>query len=155
YLEDYAYFVHGLLNLYQATRDKRWLDEARSLTDAMIKHHADDKRGGFYFTAHDHEKLFVRHKDQYDGAQPSGNSVALRNLTRLAWLTGEKRYREEAEKGFKAFVVPLKQYPTGLTTMLLGLEEFLSRGERKAMPGEEARKVNGDRIGQIAGGIRN
>jgi uncharacterized protein YyaL (SSP411 family) len=130
YLEDYAFFVHGLLALYDATGDKRWLDEARSLTDTMMKHHGDEKRGGFFFTAHDHEKLFVRHKDQYDGAQPSGNSVALRNLVRLARLTGERRYRDEAEKGFKAFAMPMRQYPTGLTTMLMGLEEFLDSGAK-------------------------
>ena len=126
YLEDYAYLVHGLLNLHDATGEQRWLDEARRLTDAMIQHHGDAKRGGFFFTAHDHEKLFARHKDQYDGAQPSGNSVALRNLARLAKLTGEKGYRAEAEKGFKAFVVAMKRSPLGATAMLMGLEEFLA-----------------------------
>jgi uncharacterized protein len=125
YLEDYAFLVHGLMNLYDATADKRWLDEARALTDAMIKHHLDAKHGGFYFTANDHEKLFARSKDQYDGAQPSGNSVALRNLARLARLTGDKGYREEAERGFKAFAASMKQSPTGLTMMLMGLSEWL------------------------------
>jgi uncharacterized protein len=126
YLEDYAFLGDGLLNLHNATGDKRWLDEARNLTDAMIRHHGDAKRGGFFFTAHDHEKLFARHKDQYDGAQPCGNSIALRNLARLAKLTGDKRYREEAEKGFKSFLASLKSSPTGLTAMLMGLEEFLT-----------------------------
>jgi uncharacterized protein YyaL (SSP411 family) len=138
YLDDYAFLVHGLLNLHDATGEKRWLDDARSLTEAMIKHHGDAKRGGFFFTAHDHEKLFARHKDQYDGAQPSGNSVALRNLSRLWRLTGDKTYRDEAEKGFKAFVVYLKRSPTGETTMLMGLEEFLQdekkAGEKKTAP---------------------
>jgi uncharacterized protein len=126
YLEDYAFVVHGLLNLHDATADKRWLDEAGALTDAMIKYHSDAKHGGFYFTANDHEKLFARNKDQYDGAQPSGNSVALRNLARLARLTGDKGYRTEAEKGFKAFVAAMKSSPTGLTAMLMGLDEFLA-----------------------------
>jgi uncharacterized protein YyaL (SSP411 family) len=126
YLEDYAFLVDGLLNLHSATGDKRWLAEARNLTDAMIRHHGDAKRGGFFFTAHDHEKLFARHKDQYDGAQPCGNSIALRNLARLAKLTGDKRYRDEAEKGFKSFLVSLKSTPTGLTAMLMALEEFLT-----------------------------
>jgi uncharacterized protein len=127
YLEDYAFLVHGLLNLHEATGDKRWLTEARSLTDAMVKHHGDDKRGGFFFAAHDHEKLFVRHKDQYDGPQPSGNSVALRNLVRLARLTGEGRYRDLAEQGFKSFLLSLRTSPTGMTMMLLALDEFLPK----------------------------
>jgi uncharacterized protein YyaL (SSP411 family) len=127
YLEDYALLVYGLLNLHDASGEKRWLDEARSLTDVMIAHHADAKRGGFFFTAHAHEKLFARHKDQYDGTQPSGNSVAMWNLTRLAKLTGEKRYRDEAERGFQAFAPALQKNPTGLTVMLMGLEEFLGR----------------------------
>jgi uncharacterized protein YyaL (SSP411 family) len=131
YLEDYAFLVHGLLNLHDATGDKRWLDDARSLTDVMIQHHSDVKHGGYYFTANDHEKLFARNKDQYDGAQPSGNSVALRNLARLARLTGDKRYRDEAEKGFRAFVAAMKRSPTGLTTMLMGLDEFLAAQEGK------------------------
>src|SRR5258708_28418532 len=78
YLDDYAYFVHGLLNLHDATKDARWLDEAKTLTDQMIEHYGD-KSGGFYYTSNDHEKLFARSKDQYDAAQPSGNSLAARN----------------------------------------------------------------------------
>jgi uncharacterized protein YyaL (SSP411 family) len=127
YLEDYAYLIQGLLHLYEAGGDKRWLTEARGLTDVMLKHYADEKRGGFFFTAHDHEKLFVRHKDQYDGPQPSGNSVALYDLVRLAKLTGEKKYREVAEEGFKAFLVGMRQSPGGVTTMLLALDEFLGK----------------------------
>ena len=59
----------------------------------MIEFHGDKKRGGFFFTVHDHEKLFARSKDQYDGAQPSGNSVAARNLVRLWNKTGDDAYR--------------------------------------------------------------
>jgi uncharacterized protein YyaL (SSP411 family) len=125
YLEDYAFLVYGLLRLHEATSNKRWLDDARSLTDTMIQHHADAKHGGFYFTANDHEKLFARSKDQYDGAQPAGNSVALWNLARLAQLTGDKKYNEEAARGLKAFGPSLKESPTGLAFMLMGLDEFL------------------------------
>ena len=78
YLEDYAFLVHGLLNLHDATGDKKWLDAGKELTDTMIEFHGDKKQGGFFFTAHDHEKLFARGKPLIDGAQPSGNSVAAR-----------------------------------------------------------------------------
>jgi uncharacterized protein YyaL (SSP411 family) len=125
YLEDYAFLVHGLLNLHEATGDKRWLKEAAALTNAMVKHHGEEKKGGYYFTAHDHEKLFARHKDQYDGAQPAGNSLALSNLARLWGASGEKRYQQEAEKGFRAFAGTLRSNPASLTTMLLGLDIYL------------------------------
>jgi uncharacterized protein YyaL (SSP411 family) len=125
YLEDYAFLVHGLLSLHAATGQKKWLDQARSLTDTMIRFHGDPKAGGYYFTANDHEKLFARSKDQYDGAQPSGNSMALENLVRLWRATGEERYRAEAERGFRAFAGALRAAPASLTTMARALDLYL------------------------------
>ena len=93
YLDDYAFLVHGLLTLHDVTGEKKWLVEARALTDTMVKYHADPDGGGFFYTANDAEKLFARAKDQYDGAHPSGNSVAARGLVRLWQKTGEDRYR--------------------------------------------------------------
>src|SRR5262249_8740060 len=63
YLDDYAYLVHGLLALHEVTGEKRWLDEAKALTDTMIKFHGDEKTGAFFYTSNDHEKLFARAKD--------------------------------------------------------------------------------------------
>jgi uncharacterized protein len=125
YLDDYAYLVHGLLCLHDATKDKKWLDQARALTDVMVKYHADDRSGGFFYTSNDHEKLFARGKDQYDGAQPSGNSVAAHNLVQLWQKTGEERYRELARKTFKAFAPSMKENPSGLTTMAEALALYL------------------------------
>jgi uncharacterized protein YyaL (SSP411 family) len=125
YLDDYAYLVHGLLCLHDATKDKKWLDEARALTDAMVKHYGDEKGGGFYYTSNDHEKLFARGKDQYDGVQPSGNSMAAHNLVRLWQKTGEERYRALAEKTFKTFAMSMRDNPAGLTTMAEALAMYL------------------------------
>jgi hypothetical protein len=130
YLDDYAYLVHGLLELHEATGDKKWLDEAKALTDVMVKHHGD-KDGGFFFTSADHEKLFARAKDQYDGAQPSGNSVAARNLVRLAKLTGDKTYAEQAEKTLKAFAGAMKNNPGGATAMAEALSLHLDANPKK------------------------
>ncbi|HXG10720.1 MAG TPA: thioredoxin domain-containing protein [Gemmataceae bacterium] len=124
YLDDYAFLVHGLLCLHDATGEKRWLDEAKALTDTMVKWHAD-KQGGFFYTSNDHEKLFARAKDQYDGAQPSGNSAAAKNLVRLWVKTGDDRYRQLAEKSFKVFAGTLKANPTSLTTMAEALAMYL------------------------------
>jgi uncharacterized protein YyaL (SSP411 family) len=132
YLEDYAYLVHGLLNLHDATREQKWLDEAQALTDTMIRFHGDDKAGGFYFTASDHEQLFARSKDQYDGAQPSGNSMAARNLVRLWIATGAERYRKEAERTFRTFAGSLKTYGPGLVTMAHALDLYLDRQAAKS-----------------------
>jgi uncharacterized protein YyaL (SSP411 family) len=141
YLEDYAFLVHGLLNLHDATKNRKWLDEARALTDTMIKHFGDAKRGGYFFTAHDHEKLFARTKEQFDGAQPSGNSVALRNLVRLWSATGEERYRSEAERSFKALAGSVRLAPTGTTALLQALDMYLDVKEAK--PKKEAPRKEG------------
>jgi uncharacterized protein YyaL (SSP411 family) len=129
YLDDYAFLVHGLLTLHDATGEKKWLDLARALTETMVKYHGDPD-GGFFYTSNDHEKLFARAKDQYDGAHPSGNSVAARNLVRLWQKTGEERYRQLAEKTLQAFAGPLKGNPTGLTTMAEALARYLDAGKK-------------------------
>jgi uncharacterized protein YyaL (SSP411 family) len=125
YLDDYAFLIHGLLCLHDATKEKRWLDEAKALTDKMIELHGDAKNGGFFYTANDHEKLFARAKDQYDGAQPSGNSIATRNLVLLWSKTGDAKYRDLAEKSFKAFAGGLKASPSSMTAMAEALAIYL------------------------------
>ncbi len=131
YLDDYAYLVHGLLCLHDATGDKRWLDEAKALTDVMIQYHADKDAGAFFYTANDAEKLFARAKDQYDGAQPSGNSVAARDLVRLWIKTGKEKYAKEAERTFKALAAPLKSSPASLPALADALALYLDSKERK------------------------
>jgi uncharacterized protein YyaL (SSP411 family) len=124
YLDDYAFLVDGLLNLHQTTGDARWLNEARALTDLMARYHGDEN-GGFYYTASDHEKMIARGKDVHDGAQPSGNSVAVRNLLRLAAKTGEGRYRDSAERTLRTFTVELEQTPTALPALAAAVDQFL------------------------------
>ena len=131
YLEDYAFLAHGLLALHEATKDTKWLTAARQLTDTMIAFHGDKRTGGYYFTAHDHEKLFARSKDQYDGAQPSANSVAARNLVRLYAKTGEAKYVEEASRSFRSFAASLKNYPAGLTALAFALDLHIEAAEKK------------------------
>jgi uncharacterized protein len=131
YLDDYAFLVHGLLCLHDATKEKRWLDEAKRLTDSMVKFHADDKQGGFFYTSNDHEKLFARGKEQYDGAQPSSNSMAARNLVRLWQKTGEERYARLVAKTFQALAGPLKENPGSLTALADALGMYLEEKSAK------------------------
>jgi uncharacterized protein YyaL (SSP411 family) len=125
YLDDYAFLAHGLLCLHDVTGDKRWLDEARALTDTMVKFYEDPKDGAFFYTSNDHEKLFARLKDQYDSAQPAANSVAARNLVRLWVKTGDEKYAKLAERTFRALAGPLKANPTGLTALADALGLYL------------------------------
>ena len=118
YLNDYAFFIEGLLNLYEATFDPKWLREAKALTDTSIKYYYDPRDGGFFFTANDAEKLIARSKQPRDQAIPSGNSVHAMNLLRLAILFDRKDYREKAESIFKAFGAEAAQSPGAFDRLL-------------------------------------
>ncbi|MDB5310582.1 MAG: hypothetical protein JWO38_4784 [Gemmataceae bacterium] len=130
YLDDYAYLVHGLLNLHDATGEKRWLDEARALADTLMKWHADTTRGGFFYTAHDHEKLFARAKDGYDGAQPSGNGVQARNLIRLWRKTDDLKYRDFGFRTVKSFAGVLRTSPSSVPGIARALDELLDIADK-------------------------
>ncbi len=102
-LADYAFFIEGLLNLYEATFEQKWLDEAVRLADASIRYFFDEAGGAFFFTASDAEKLIVRSKHPHDGAIPSGNSVHAMNLLRLAVLFDRKDFRAKTESILRSF----------------------------------------------------
>jgi hypothetical protein len=116
--------------LHDVTGEARWLDEAKALTKTMRRNYGDKDRGGFFSTAADHEKLFARAKDQYDGAQPSGNSMAARNFVRLWIKTKDDKYAREAERIFQALAGPLRDNPTGLTCLAEALSLYLEMKKR-------------------------
>ena len=96
----------------------------RQMVDDLVKLHLD-KEGGFFYTSNDHEQLFARAKDQYDGAQPSGNSMAASNLVTLWIKTGDAKYSTLAEKTIKSLAAPLKTNPTALTGLAHALGLYL------------------------------
>jgi len=118
-LEDYADLADGLLALYEATFDERWFSEARAIADAILDRFVDPA-GGFFDTADDHEALLVRPKDPQDNATPSGGSMATLVLLRLAALTGDRRYRDAAERALGTVTAFLGRYPTGFANWLSG-----------------------------------
>jgi len=122
HLNDYAFMVWGLIDLYQATYQIEYLKQAIELNKKMLAHFWDQQNGGLYITADDAEKLLVRSKEIYDGAIPSGNSVAVYNLLRLAHLTGQTDYMEKAEGIIKAFSDRVKKYPAGHSQLMVALE---------------------------------
>jgi len=122
YLEDYAYLVEALLTLYEATFEARWFESARQTADLMIELFADPERGGFFTTAHDHERLIARRKDVDDHPIPSGNSSAAYALLRLAALTGEREYERHAVGVFRLLHQAATRYPQGLAHLLRGMD---------------------------------
>ena len=126
FLDDYAGMTHGLLNLYDATTDPKWLAAAESLTAIVLRDFADRERGGFYLTPNGAEALFVRGKDHYDGAVPSAAGLTARNLARLAKLTGKADYRTQADAAVRAFALPLTELPQSCPVSADALRILLS-----------------------------
>jgi hypothetical protein len=120
-IDDYAFLIWGLLELYETTFDTGYLKTALDLNRELIKHFWDDQNGGFYFTADDAEELIVRQKEIYDGAIPSGNSVAMLNLLRLSRITANTDYEEKATKIVKAFSQDVGVSPSGYTQLMVAL----------------------------------
>ena len=121
-LDDYAFLVWGLIELYEAIFDVSYLEVALELKDDMLKHFWDDDVGGFYLTPDDGESLFVRKKEIYDGAIPSGNSVAMLNLLRLGRMTADFNLEEKAAKIGRAFSENVKQAPLAYTQLMVALD---------------------------------
>ncbi len=124
YLTDYAFFIEGLLNLYESTFDPRWLEAADALARQSIRHYFDEQGGAFFFTASDGETLIARTKNPRDGALPSGNSVHAMNLLRLAILLHNKDYRAKAESIFATFAPMAENSPGAFERLLCSVDFY-------------------------------
>jgi uncharacterized protein YyaL (SSP411 family) len=122
YVDDYAFLMWGMLELYETTFEVAYLQNALELNNDLLKHFWDDQAGGFYFTADDAEKLLVRQKDIYDGAIPSGNSVAALNLLRLGRITANTNFEEKAVKIGRAFSKAVSQSPSAHTQLMVAVD---------------------------------
>ena len=124
-LDDYAFYAYGLLELYGATFDVSYLARAVELANCLLELFFDQEHGGFYPYASDGEQLLTRAKEAYDGAMPSGNSVAALVLSRLSRLTGERHWREAADLQMSWLAGATQDYPAGHSfAMLAFLEEL-------------------------------
>ncbi|MFS8501651.1 MAG: thioredoxin domain-containing protein, partial [Caldicoprobacter sp.] len=119
YLDDYAYLIWGLIELYEATYKPVYLQYAIRENQRMIDLFWDPDRGGFFLYGRDGEQLIARPKEVYDGALPSGNSVAAMNLLRLARLTGKQDLEDMAIRQLKAFAGIVKQFPAAHTYFMM------------------------------------
>ena len=126
YLEDYAFVADGLLGLYEATFEPRWLAEAVSLADSMVELFWDEGAGFFYDTGSDHESLLVRPRDVFDNAQPCGGSVASDLLLRLAVITGNQEYSIKGAKPIRSLNQLMTRAPAGTGHWLAALDFYVS-----------------------------
>jgi hypothetical protein len=117
FLDDYAFFVQGLLDLYAAEFDFGRIETAIRLTEAMIARFEDPEAGGFFASS-----VLLRLKDDYDGAEPAGNSIAMLNLLRLARIAGRKDFEDAAARALSAFAERLSAAPEALPQMLVALQ---------------------------------
>jgi uncharacterized protein YyaL (SSP411 family) len=122
FLDDYAFLAWGLIEVYEARFEEKYLQKSVELTKMMIAGFWDERDGGFYFTAKGAENPMPRKKEVYDGALPSGNSVALLNLLRLARLTGDSSYEGLASQLVKVFSEDVASAPAAHTFLLLGVD---------------------------------
>jgi uncharacterized protein YyaL (SSP411 family) len=133
---DYAFLIFGLLNLYQATFDLTYAEEAATLQKTMLHDFWDETDGGFFSTANKSAELPVRPKELYDGAIPSANSVSLLNLLWLARLTGDAKWDTKAHEQIRTFAGTLKSQPTAFTYFLLGVDFAIRPSQEVVISGE-------------------
>jgi uncharacterized protein YyaL (SSP411 family) len=120
YLDDYAFLCEGLVELYQATDDQRWLVEAQRLADIMLELFEDREQGGFYFTSSQHEQLLMRSKNLVGGGNlPNGNGIAIQTLLRLYTATGRPEYLRSARRGLDAFAEMATKAPRQIEHIVL------------------------------------
>jgi hypothetical protein len=122
YADDYAFFVWGLLELYETTFKVKYLQKALELQDRMIEQYWDTEGGGVFFTAHGTEQLLVRQKEIYDGAYPSGNAVAMYNLLKLGRITANSAYEEYAAGIGRPISEAVKQQQTMYVHLISALD---------------------------------
>jgi len=135
-LEAYAYLLSGALDLYQVTLEPEQLEFCVTLAESMLKKFYDPSAGGFWQSPSDAQHLILRIKEDYDGAEPSGNSVAILALLKLASITERKEFKDPAEKSLALFSDRLQKMPQAVGYMLLALDFSLEEPRRAVLAGD-------------------
>lgn len=136
YLEDYAFFIDGLVTLFETSGELQWLEEASNLAATMIDEFWDDEEGGFFYTGRSHEDLIVRSKDFFDNATPAGNSVAAEVLLRIGLLTDNTDYQRRAATILRLMASTVQRYPSGFGRLLCALDFYLGTPKEIAIIGD-------------------
>ncbi len=152
-VDDYAFLTWGLINLYEAVFEEKYLSAATELTKEMVERFWDTFSGGFYITAEDAEKLLVRSKEVYDGATPSGNSVALLCLKKLAAMTASSEWEELANDLEKTFSGNVRQLPSAYTFFLSAVEQNFAHSQEIVIVGKRDDDIFRDMIRELGQGF--
>jgi uncharacterized protein YyaL (SSP411 family) len=136
FLEDYAFFIDGLLALYHASLNERWLREAIRLTEVMVEEFGDPDGPGFYDTAASHETPVARPRDLHDGATPSGNAVAADVLLRLGAMTGNDAWSERGSELLRTMARTMREHPLAAGRYLSATDFYLGPVKEVALAGE-------------------
>jgi len=137
FADDYAFVIQGLLDLYQASFDVEWLKFAVQLQEMQDRLFFDEKNGGYFSTSGKDESVFLRMKDDNDGAEPAASSVAALNLLRLSQLRDDKAMAERAQKNIAAFATTLSHFPSAMPLMLAALDYSLSKPRQIVIAGNK------------------
>ncbi len=136
-LEDYAFFTQGLIDLYESSFDEKYLEKAVLLTETMIRDFYDEDASGFFDTSGKDKSILVRTKEDYDSAEPTGNSIAIMNLMRLSFLTGREKWYDLAYSSILAFSAKLEKMPYAMPQMLVALDYALHKPKQIIIAGRE------------------
>ncbi|MBI4455784.1 MAG: thioredoxin domain-containing protein [Acidobacteria bacterium] len=134
--DDYAFFTQGLLDLYETSLDGRWLIVAMELTETQNRLFWDAGKGGFYNTTEKDPSILIRLKEDYDGAEPSPNSVAVSNLLRLSQMSDNRKWREVADRSIKAFGKRLFESPQAMPQMMVAVDFHLDKPRQILIAGD-------------------
>ncbi|BFT71567.1 thioredoxin domain-containing protein [Paenibacillus sp. P36] len=139
YVDDYAFLVWGLIELYETTFELRYLRDAVQLNAEMLRLFGDEEKGGLFFYGSDAEQLLTRPKEIYDGSMPSGNAAAALNMQRLAKLTYDAKLSQAADEQLQAFAGAVASYPPGHALMLAALDFVYSEASEIVIAGDPAK----------------
>lgn len=126
YLDDYAHWINALITLYESDFQKKWLERAENYARTLLSEFWDTEQGGFFYTGNSHETLFMRPRENNDGATPSGTAMAVTVLLRLHALTGRAEWLAPAKTTLEKSEALLRMAPTASTQMLLALDGYLN-----------------------------
>ncbi len=147
--DDYAFLIWGLLELYEATFEIEYIKQAIDLNTKFMSDFWDSEQGGFYFTAEGSEELLGRKKEVYDGAIPSGNSVALSNLLKIGRITANTELEDKADQLIELFSSQVKRAPTGFGQFLQGVHFALSPSHEIVIAGQKEDEITTKMLDRI------
>lgn len=136
-LEDYAFFVQGLIDLYESSFDEKYLGFAVKLTETMISDFYDEENSGFFDTSGKDKSILVRTKEDYDSAEPTGNSIAILNLMRLSFIADKPGWYDKAYGSILSFSGKLEKMPYAMPQMLVALEYALNKPKQIIIAGKD------------------